>query len=394
MKEKLLSLIDEIEIIEKTAHAEHVHGFFESDFVIYDVAKFISWKQQVLLELNEICNDDPFIKATIKLASRFNGYTDRKIFDEFSGALLAIKGNIDKYYKQELMEGVMEEIEKMIFISHSSADKDYIEAVIELLEDLGLHDEDIVCSSIPPYCVPLGNKVYEWLVDKFQNYQLHVFFMLSENYYKSPACLNEMGAAWAMKQKWTGILLPEFGFDKIAGCIDSTQISIKLDDSDKRTLKYRLDELKNDIITDFDLRDMSSSTWERKRDKFLNKIEEIINRKEVITETVEDSNNLSLYARLLLVYTVADPAGELLAISTLSSVTISTRKFVFNQNDTPREQAKWNDALDELLNAGYLKRVGHKGEIFKVTSSGYNLADELKSKYNIDTDIDPCHYTN
>ena len=62
------------------------------------------------------------------------------------------------------------------------------------------------------------------------------------------------------------------------------------------------------------------------------------------------------------------------------SVTISTRKFVFNQNDTPREQAKWNDALDELLNAGYLKLVGHKGEIFKVTSSGYNLADELKSK--------------
>ncbi len=66
--------------------------------------------------------------------------------------------------------------------------------------------------------------------------------MLSHSYYKSVASLNEMGAAWAMKQRWTGILLPKFNFSDIDGCIDKTQISIKLDDKDRETLRYRLEE--------------------------------------------------------------------------------------------------------------------------------------------------------
>lgn len=51
MKEKFLALVSQIEDIRKTAHEEHVEGFFESDFVIYDVPEFISWKQKMLLEL-------------------------------------------------------------------------------------------------------------------------------------------------------------------------------------------------------------------------------------------------------------------------------------------------------------------------------------------------------
>ena len=149
-----------------------------------------------------------------------------------------IAENIDKYYKENgQVDCSMEEKSKMIFISHSSIDKEYIAAFIELLEGIGLHEDEIVCSSIPPYCIPLDGKVYEWLVDKFQNCELHVFYMLSHNYYSSAASLNEMGAAWAMKQKWSAILLPGFGFGEIAGCIDPTQIGIKLDDSDLQTLK-------------------------------------------------------------------------------------------------------------------------------------------------------------
>ena len=41
-------------------------------------------------------------------------------------------------------------------------------------DGLGLRDEEIICSSVPPYCIPLGNKVYEWLVNEFQNSDLSV----------------------------------------------------------------------------------------------------------------------------------------------------------------------------------------------------------------------------
>lgn len=57
-----------------------------------------------------------------------------------------------------------------------------------------------------------------------------------------------MGATWAMKHKWTGALLPGFQFNQLDGCIDKTQIAIKLDDSDNRTLKYRLSEFKDELI--------------------------------------------------------------------------------------------------------------------------------------------------
>ena len=78
-----------------------------------------------------------------------------------------------------------------------------------------------------------------------------------------------------MKQEWSAILLPGFGFKEIAGCIDSTQIGIKLDDPDVATLKYRLGELKDLLVKEFDLRSMSSALWERKRDDFLDKIADI-----------------------------------------------------------------------------------------------------------------------
>ena len=61
--------------------------------------------------------------------------------------------------------------------------------------------------------------------------------------------------------------------------IDKTQIGIKLDDNDKRTLNYRLEELKNDLISEFDLCDVYGARWERKRDNFLQKIEEIAEKK-------------------------------------------------------------------------------------------------------------------
>lgn len=155
-----------------------------------------------------------------------------------------------------------------IFISHSSKDREYVEAIVSFFEDLGLKEENIICSSVPPYCIPLNNNIYEWLVNEFQNSNLYVIYILSKNYYNSASSLNEMGATWAMKHEWTGLLLPGFNFNQLDGCIDKGKIGIKLDDSDDKSLKYRLTELKNKIEGDFKLELLSESKWERKRDDF------------------------------------------------------------------------------------------------------------------------------
>ncbi len=157
---------------------------------------------------------------------------------------------------------------KVLFISHSTKDKSFTKAFVDMLFSLGMGENQIVCSSYPGVGIPLGENVYEWLVDKFVQYNLHVIFFLSKNYYNSVACLNEMGAAWVMKQKWDGILLPGFDFSDITGCMDAGQIAIKLD-GDNEELKHRLGELKDDIITEFQLPKLTETRWEGIRDEFI-----------------------------------------------------------------------------------------------------------------------------
>ena len=138
-------------------------------------------------------------------------------------------------------------LKNKIFISHSSGDIEYIRLLINLLEDIGLSEEDVFCSSVQGYGIPLGQDIYDWLLTQFKEFNLHVIFALSSNYYKSVACLNEMGAAWVLKKKYDNILLPGIDFDEIKGAINPNQISIKLD-SETDELRHRLNEFKESGI--------------------------------------------------------------------------------------------------------------------------------------------------
>ena len=46
----------------------------------------------------------------------------------------------------------------------------------------------------------------------------------------------------------------------------------------------------------------------------------------------------------------------------------------------PREVAKWEGALKELLELDYVSRRGSKGESYQVTNQGYTFADTLPAK--------------
>ena len=294
---------------------------------------------------------------------------------------------------------------KKVFISHSSKDTEYVEAFVELLESLGLKEKQIVCSSVPPYCIPLGDKVYDWLAGQFQKCDLHVVYILSENYYSSVASMNEMGAAWVMKQKWTGILMPGFPFDKVDGCIDRTQISIKLDDKDKRTLKYRLEELKDDLVSEFELDEIFGARWERKRDNFLERIENIAEKKvkengnteiekqqsqpHTLAVGKQDVEYIPVEQAFLLVY-AAYGSGTILKISTLGApVQIFADGRKFQADHSSRESARWQEALDMLCKRRWVKPTGQKGQVFEVTGTGYKEAEYLKAEMKIDTNTEP-----
>ena len=395
MKENFLELVHQAEDVRKMAHEGEYGGIIDSDFVLYDVPEFSNWKQKLLLELQQFNKKYEFIKNTIGIINKINGCNDEVCFNELVGALKAIEERIDYYFKKDKEDkSNLEKKEIKVFISHSSKDVEYIKEFVNLLEDIGLSEDDIVCSSIPPYCIPLNKNVYEWLVDKFQNYDLHVIYMLSNNYYESAVCLNEMGAAWAMKQEWTGILLPEFDFKDIHGCIDKNQISIKLDDTDVLTLKHRLGELKDMIIKEFDMKTMSSSRWERKRDEFLDKISGMYSEKdkaeEIDTDTsvkqirIKESNKININSCIMLAYASDDTNGEIIYVEYLDGPSIVTRDNEFIKDNNPRDIAMWKAALQELREQGYLECKGNKEKIYTVTNSGYTFADQIKKQLDID----------
>lgn len=159
-----------------------------------------------------------------------------------------------------------------IFISHSSKDQEMVRAFVTLLESIGLGPNEIFCSSLDEYGVRLDDNIINAMFRELSGKKSHVIFMLSKNYYDSPICLNEMGAAWIMRHNYTSILLPGTEFKEIAGSIDAWRIGIKLD-GEQDSVKNRLIELRDILQKEFELRQINEMTWNRKVGDFLEKID-------------------------------------------------------------------------------------------------------------------------
>lgn len=173
---------------------------------------------------------------------------------------------------QSSEEVKVDERQLKLFISHSTIDSKYIEFFVEFLNDIGMSEDNIFCSSINGYGIPWGQDIYDFLSETINNTTLLVMFMLSDNYYASPACLNEMGAAWIQKKEYRSILLPGFEYKKIEGAIDANKIGIKFDD---KNLKYGLNEIHKQLKQFFDLPDINNDKWDKIRDKLIGNIERL-----------------------------------------------------------------------------------------------------------------------
>lgn len=307
---------------------------------------------------------------------------------------------ISKSIAEKMMVEVKEKPHKL-FISHSSKDKPYMEALSEMLEDIGMPDGSFVCTSVAGHGIPGGAKIYDWLRDQFLKCDLRVLFVLSRNYYESAASLNEMGAAWVTKVSDTLLLLPGFDFSDIKGCVDPREmgISFGMDDDE---LKHRLNEFKDTLISEHHLPAITQARWERHRDRFIKTIREIAasNEKENADDAEGDQQNepvvgqydvgsIPVDSAFLLVYAAAGD-GQIMKIQVLGSpVQVSASGKQFMKDLSQRESARWVEALDRLIRWGWVKPVGHKGTVYELTGTGYNKADWLKDGMEINTDNEP-----
>lgn len=274
MKSELFYLIDQGEEIWEKLNSTAV---LACD-IDYNLPEFVNWKCGLLSELFGICKlkqDEYIIKIIHTLESPWNGWEGKIKFDQLKEELKMLKSKAHDYYISESVKGGKTKGEvkktKKIFISHSSEDKKYAEAFVHLLETMGLDEKTLFCSSVPGFWIRTDDDIYDAIKAQFEEFDIHIFYLLSENYYNSPACLNEMGAAWMMQSRYSVFLLPGFEFKKIEGAINPRRISIKFDEP-RKVVRTRLSDIKDDLIEELKLQEIPSSRWEEKRDIFLDTI--------------------------------------------------------------------------------------------------------------------------
>lgn len=154
----------------------------------------------------------------------------------------------------------------MVFISHSSKDIEFVEALVTLLESIGFNNKTLFCSSIEDYWIGISQNIFKTLHELFHKHKLFVIFVQSPRYYESPVSLNEMGAAWVLKTDYCSILTSDMTKEQMRGVVDSQTVYIKVNTPEA---KARMNELRKKLTGMFNLATMSDTTWERKRNSFL-----------------------------------------------------------------------------------------------------------------------------
>lgn len=134
-----------------------------------------------------------------------------------------------------------------VFISHSHKDKIIATALVDLLIKLGMDRKNIIASSAAKAQLHAGSSLYAELRTALSNKNVLVIFLLSDNFYSSTVCMNEMGATWVNGSKSYFMVLPGFSFEKVEGVIlENSPIGISLsslDDSNKTRIEEMCAEI-------------------------------------------------------------------------------------------------------------------------------------------------------
>lgn len=265
----------------------------------------------------------------------------------------------------------------MVFISHSSKDKDFANALVALLEDIGLDSSNLFCSSVEGYGIALSKDIFETLRSLFNEHNLYVIFIHSPRYYKSAVSLNEMGAAWVLKTDFCSFLTTDMSFSKMEGVVNGSTISIKVDAEDAPA---RLTELKNTLIPMFGLQTIDETKWERKRKVFLNQVLSIAYKE----AQVEDDNKSTVEfddEEVLLFSKWANNPTDTTFMAMWTRQGLEVHFGYHNGYTFPRGEAlaNYEDLMNRLQQAGFITADGTSNNVtkFKITKQGYDYAKTL-----------------
>ena len=158
-----------------------------------------------------------------------------------------------------------------ILLSHSSSDTKYGDALRKLIIALDIKNEQLIYSSHPINKNQIGDNIFDYLKENIQK-DIFVIYLWSNEYLKSAACLNEMGATWIVESDYINIYTPDFDFNNTQyhNCaVDTKKMGIILKDDER--CKIGMVELKNKLLERLGLT-IDEQEWVYHLDEFMKDI--------------------------------------------------------------------------------------------------------------------------
>jgi len=223
------SLIEEGKRVLKTSQRDR------NGICYVDYGKFKSWQTKIIVFLKAIIPSDNFhIQNIVEQPSNKSVYAENCLLS-FGNVKEQLEKGYIPFAPQNISEPLHDEMQPpKILISHSSDDKEICDMFVNFLNSIGFSNETLIYTSKAEYAVPLGKNIFDYLRDNLDS-KIWVFFMLSKNFYKSPACLNEMGAVWVKQSKYFAVLLPGFNYEEMKGAINPSEPFFDLTDAVRLT---------------------------------------------------------------------------------------------------------------------------------------------------------------
>lgn len=164
---------------------------------------------------------------------------------------------------------VCKEAKPLIFISHAGNDKAIVKLFVDyiLKNGLGLRDENIVCTSFEETTMKGGENIPLYIKKNIKEASA-VLSMVSQNYRRSEACMNEVGAAWALDNPPIQIVLPDADFDSI-GWLVCLNKALKISE------RSNLDKLYETLCKRIEINKPSITSWNGTVTSFLEKLPDV-----------------------------------------------------------------------------------------------------------------------
>lgn len=258
---------------------------------------------------------------------------------------------------------------KTVFISHANEDAVLAEIIKTQIENVFEKKINVFVSSIPGTIKP-GSDWLDKIIDKLTGNSAFVALVTPYSE-KRPFVWFEIGFSWfrrlSRQCEIYAICAPPINPGDLPEPLCRLQ-AISLDD-EKQTKAFF-----SELIQQFNLGDLGILEFSKIRDSLPSYPSQIMQ-----TEN-KNQIDISIEAKTILLKAINDKHGYISRSRTMRGTEISTNGQNLITDQNPRTIAKWEYALDELLDNNFIEERGYKGEAFTITHKGYEYANTLKNE--------------